>query len=1304
MCSTARNSTTWSCSDCAGRVSPAIRPRWRRARRWLAYGALLGLISLALLVALASQLLPLIERHPRELAHWLSAQVGQPLRFSAVEAHWTRRGPRLALHGLEVGEGEDRLAVGRADLQIAIYSGLLPGRPFTELGISGLRLGLHQDAAGHWRIEGLPQAGEADPFEVLEGFGELRVQNAELVLQADRWGIEHVLPRADLRLLVDAGKVRGGARLWSAPGAAPLEWVIDFDRQERRGQAWVGGDAVELAAWSPMFKALGIEIDAGQGRLGAWVDFEGRQVTAITLEADLAGLDLRQIDRAQPPCVFESARFALHAEFSPAGWQLQLPLGVFRHEGREQRIEGLWMAGGAQRRIEADRLDAAPLFALASLVRGMSPGWSAWLAEARPRGTVSVLRMEDAGAGWRGGAELAGLGFDPVGGRPGFDGLGGRLHFDADAAVLAIAAPELRLAWPRELGGALPLALEGDLVFWREAIAAAADVAAGRTWSMGSSSLRIAAPGIATTSRFTLRQQGDGSLPQLDLALAMEDFDLSASHRLWPRHTMAQPTREWLQMALRSGRVESGRIVLGGDLDHWPFGDGRGRFEARAAIDDAVIRFNPDWPQATGLSGELVFDGSGMDFIDLQGRVLGAELHRGSGGIADFREPWLDLDLRGGDQAAELRRLLRASPLYARHREHLDSIRIEGRAALDLQLRIPLVRRLGDNEIEGSLRLWDAVLGDRRHDIEFHGLNGEIPFSHRGFLLEALPVRYGQTPARLSLRVGDQVRNAAMQVELGLVAELDADQLLARAPGLDWLSPWIEGSSDWDLRIEVPRRIAGTPPSPPWLRAQSNLVGTRIGLPAPLRKSAATSLPLRFDLPLGVAAAPLELALGRLLRLRGRLATPDRPFAGVAEFGTGGVGLALPESGLAVRGEIPSLDIAGWVAAATAGTAGEGGLSSVDVRVGGIDVLDRSFGEGRVELRRSAQGIWVGFQGPALQGEIDLPQAEGARIDGRFSRLHWPAMDAEAITGRPGEQAPAVDTADPTRVPPLRFTIEDFRLGEARLGRAELHTFPTPEGMRIDRFSTMNEALRLDASGHWSRIGDRTRSRLAIDFASPSLGRMLDALGFVGMVEQGPVEAQMSGDWPGSPGSFRLDRFDGELRLEVGRGRLLDVEPGTGRFLGLVSIAEVPRRLMLDFSDFFAEGFAFNTLTGDFAFQDGAATTANLRIDGPAAEIHVTGTTLLVERRYQQRVEVLPRAGGMLPVLGAVAGGPAGIALGTVAHALFGGSLKQTTRTLYSVEGPWAEPVVEVIERGPRRLSPVRPPASLPSEAPAAGS
>jgi uncharacterized protein YhdP len=62
-------------------------------------------------------------------------------------------------------------------------------------------------------------------------------------------------------------------------------------------------------------------------------------------------------------------------------------------------------------------------------------------------------------------------------------------------------------------------------------------------------------------------------------------------------------------------------------------------------------------------------------------------------------------------------------------------------------------------------------------------------------------------------------------------------------------------------------------------------------------------------------------------------------------------------------------------------------------------------------------------------------------------------------------------------------------------------------------------------------------------------------------------------------------------------------------------------------------------------------------------------------------------------VIGASAGGPVGAAVGAVAQAVLQKPLKQAARTVYQVTGPWKEPVIEVIEKGP---PPTRGPAAAP--------
>jgi uncharacterized protein YhdP len=310
--------------------------------------------------------------------------------------------------------------------------------------------------------------------------------------------------------------------------------------------------------------------------------------------------------------------------------------------------------------------------------------------------------------------------------------------FDAQGGALALDPATVGLDWPAEFGPVLPLALKGELALWRD----------GEGWSLGSDALGIDAPGLRLDARFALGFQGDGTRPTLDLAADLDDFDVVAAKRFWLRTTMKPPVRQWLDAALVAGQARGARVALGGDLDHWPFRDGGGRFDARVSLEGVTLKFNDAWPAATGFHGEAVFDGPGMALTGMRATLLETVVSEATGAIVDFKTPWLDLAVRGGGDAGGLRTLVKQSPLYAPQRANIDALTVGGPAAVDLRLRLPLRKDLGERVVEGTLSLDNASVADARWKVGFEGLSGAIPFTDTGFLADAFAV------ARAQPRVG----------------------------------------------------------------------------------------------------------------------------------------------------------------------------------------------------------------------------------------------------------------------------------------------------------------------------------------------------------------------------------------------------------------------------------------------------------------------------------------------------------------------------------------------------------------------
>lgn len=1300
-------------------MTSPFRRRFRHARRVLGYGFLVLLILLATGVGALNQLLPLVERHPDKVAGWLSERLGEPVAFESARGEWTRKGPRFTFVDLRIGEGDRQLEVGHADLLVAVYSGLLPGEPLTALKVRDLSLVLEQGQDRRWRLAGLPFEPKpgVDPLDTLEALGELQVERARLQVRSPALRAPLEMARVDLRLRVDGETVVAGLRAWADPATPPLSAVADLRRDDWSGELWAGGDRLVLQAWSALMADTGLVL-AGQGKLDLWARIDNRRVMDVRSRAEFSPLAVGARQpwlpgpegrRASPPVAYERASLLARWQADEDGaWQMHAPRLQLHEPGGEviRRLDGLWLAGGGQYALRAPRLDLVPVRQWASLSGQVPDGLRQWLHRAAPEGELRQVRAQGREGDWQASAELAGIGWRPNAGRPGLQSLSGHVALDQDGGVLQLSPGTASFQWPERFRETLEFQLEGTLGWWRE----------GAGWTLGASRLSVRGPDYGTRLRAELAFQGDGSRPRIDLAAAVDTAPVTAAGKFWVLGKMPDKTIEWLDKALLEGEVREGRISLAGDLDHWPFREGEGRFDARARVAGARVHFSDEWPDAEAMDVAVAFDGIGMT-LDGQAAIADNPVDRLVGGIPDFRDPRLLLDVSSATRGESLQSLMLASPLEADYGEHLRETSLSGLARVSLLLDLPLVARLEGRRIEGSLDLAQARLADPRWDIVFTEVSGRTRFSAGGFYTEDLQVQFDGQPAVFNLAVGHDTDDPALAARARLLGEFPVKDLLARHPPLAWLDPHVDGRAFWDIRVDVPVAAAGPAP-PSRLRVESDLAGVQLDLPAPLAKPAEQGLPMRLDVPLPVSRGEVQLRLGALARLRGRIDEQGR-LTGALRLGDDGP-LDLPESGLVVLGHSATLDAAGWIAFAggedDAGEAraGEGGgtvLRTVDLRVDRLDLMGSAFPDTHVRLSRGQERTRVTFDGPAISGNVVVPLAAGGTVEGRLDRLYWPEKarldgaggegpaDGAAPAAQVAEQSadtaaprgePAEEGQDPGALPPLDFQVRDLRMGALVLGEAQLRAHPVPGGLRIDTFTTRSEGYQLDARGDWTRApGGATRSEFDVGFSARALGDLLGAFGLAGMVEEGPTTGRLDGGWAGSPGEFSLAAFEGRLQVEVGEGALLELEPGGGgRVLGLISLAEIPRRLTLDFKDFFNKGFGFNAMAGEFVFADGVARTDLLQINGPAAEIRVSGSTNLRSQQYDQRIEVLPKAGGVLPAIGAIAGGPVGAAVGAVAQAVLQKPLKQAARTVYHVTGDWNDPVVEVVEKGPPAAPP----------------
>jgi uncharacterized protein (TIGR02099 family) len=1252
-------------------MQPALTPTRRRLRRALrlAMGVVAaGVIGMAVVLAAAATAVPWVVEHPERVREFLSERVGRPVDFASLQGRWTRGGPVFVLREVAVtppGGGEP-FRIDSAELAIDFYAWARRGVSFSEFRVVGIDVEAERGADGSWRIARLggPAGADVDIDGLLDLVG-IDLRGARVRVRDPARGIAVDLARLDLRVSDDLGGRRVGGVAWIDAGGEPLRFACV------RGAAtecWVGGRDVEAERWLRATPLAGIAPVAGRLDADLWLGV-GERLDRVRVELRARDLVLRgtraipfssgiEVEpRTQLPFLRIAARWQREGE----GWRTDwLDWRRDGDAGPDTRAVLRRAEPGAPVEVRASRLALAAAAPLAALSDRFPDGLRRVLYENTPGGALTAVALD-----FRDGRATGTLRLDrvrlAVGSRtPGIDAVSGTLRAN-DGVFLLEPDPGLAvtLDYPHVFRRPIALRLhEGTVGIWRDDEGAHVEA----------TDLRFEGDGFAGRGRAHLRFDGQGRRPWIDAMAWVDHGEVARAGLFWPVNAMPAQTVAWLDRALVAGRVEQGAAQVHGDLDDWPFRAATGRFDARARVRDVDLDYHPRWPAARIDVADCEFTALSLAANTDSARVMGNRVQLAHASIDSFKDPLLRLHVEGDGTGPQLMALLRTTPVMASSGGYLAGIEVGGRADVAFDLDLPLKAGLGTPRLFGTARLHEADLADRHWRLDFGRAHGGLRFSDRGFAADDLAVSAAGDPAALSVAIGEFATDPAHLVEASLRGELPLSTVLAGVPDAALLLPRAPGRSEWNIELAVDRAVDGGAPPRRTVRLASDLRGTALELPAPLRKDADSALPLSLSVDLPVAGSELALDVGHLLRLRARLPAPGQPLAATVAFGVAEPG-RVPASGLKVRGDVPALDLGGWAAL---GGGDAGPAVDVDLQAAELAVLGRAFADAQVRIAAEDDGRVVHFEGPQILGGLRLPPpGSAAGVTAEFERLHLP----DATPSAPSR------SVDPAALPALHLWIKDLRLGDAQLGDARIETFPVAGGMRIEQFETRSPVVALDARGEWTLIDGIERSRFGISFTSENLGRMLDALGFAGMVDGGQTIARIDGEWRGSPAQFGLQRIAGTLSAKIGQGRILDVNPGAGRLLGLVSLQAIPRRLALDFSDFFRSGMSFDSIEGQFALRTGDAFTTDLAVKGPAADIIVSGRTGLTARDYDQELQVTPKVGGVLPVVGALAAGPIGAAAGLVAQGVLRSPLDQMARARYRVTGSWDKPDIQLIQR-----------------------
>ena len=187
-------------------------------------------------------------------------------------------------------------------------------------------------------------------------------------------------------------------------------------------------------------------------------------------------------------------------------------------------------------------------------------------------------------------------------------------------------------------------------------------------------------------------------------------------------------------------------------------------------------------------------------------------------------------------------------------------------------------------------------------------------------------------------------------------------------------------------------------------------------------------------------------------------------------------------------------------------------------------------------------------------------------------------------------------------------------------------------------------------------------------------------IGLANILQGDDVKINTNFYWGQIPRKTDITSGNGILNIKVKDGEINTQNRVPGSVLSLFSFSELPKRLLLDFRDVFAEGFIFDRLEADVVFKDNIAYTCNLSIYSSTADVIILGGTNIRKRTYNQIVIVHPAISDLLPGGAVMFGGPAAAASVFLLTKILRRPLKDAGLAYYSVNGSWDKPLIEEVK------------------------
>lgn len=1229
---------------------PPIRRLLRKLYHFFWYSLAILIILIAVAISLARIFLPEARGYRVEVEKFASTAMGREVKIASMDARLDGLTPTFIFHDVHMFDAHKRhelLHFDQARIGFDVLRSLARRKPVpASLTISGVELAVTRDKQGKLSIQGIAIAdleqtmAEApttttDKDELSSWFFErsrLVVEKSRIIWRDEYYGLKNILfsnVNVSLRNDKQRHQLTGNVNLPADLGEG-LSVAIDFTGNilipaEWQGQFFAAGKHIQAGNLGAKLHLLHMVLHEGAMDFQVWGGWKQQGFAALSGNVTIS--DVKLTSRADAnPFKLRLLNSAFDWTETPQGWQLRV------EDFRYQQAEEVWPATSfAVNYINQAQpivigytsliklRDARNLLTLSGL---LSKANQDTLNEIQPRGELQDLFIqfqpgEDRLNNFQFSSRFDNLSSQPWEKYPGIKNLRGQVWLDSQNGHVQLDSRMAELNFSDMFRAPLAFAeLQMRAQWWHEA----GDL------QIKVEQLQANNQDLHADATMQLQVPGATASPYMDLQLHFADVNAASLKQYYPVGIMDKSLVAWLDTGIVSGKVTDGGLVMRGQLKDFPFEKPSGVFQVKFSAADIDMNYQQGWPHLTQMPLDAEFSGTGMVLHADQAGLFDSHLQDVQVTIDDFSQAVLQATGKYHGHTRDLIHFLVASPIAANAEDFYNASKFDGKGAATLQLQVPLVERLAGRfplDYHGKVKLTDSSMHSWDGKLLVDNLNGELEYSPQGLSGSNITAKIfgGKTTAS----VFTYNQDTSQQIKIAFNGELEMQRVLQqyKLP----ITARITGRTRWAGLLGFGYKQGGVT-IPGNFSIDSDLAGVALDLPAPLQKSKAETRHFNMQVQFprdGLMG--ISVSLDSILRSKAVLNTRgQRDILHKATINFSDAEPVLPEQrALTIGGRLQNFEPQQWQSVLGADTA-----------------------------KNTQAKPTTGTGLPVL-------------LDMDYLSLHTGDTDATTVPAKPMDVAL------------VNGVINELVIDGMQLGRFEVATQRVKEGLRFDKLNFTSAAMNVNGSGSWLYRKRRHQTNIRFDLDSPNVGNMLERLGYSHTIRHGKAQAHLQLNWPDAPEQFSFEHLGGTVGVVIKDGSIAEVEPGAGRLLGLLSLSELPRHLLLNFKEF-GSGMSFDEIRGSFDINDGIAKTDDLNVNTPVAVIGIRGQMGLSAHDYDLSVLAVPRVTSSLTLISCLLTGGSTCGWVFFFDRVAGKKLDDSLAKRYTITGAWEHP--EVKERG----------------------